>query len=226
MPYTPTCPVLDSFGRPDEAVASGWQKPIRPGEAAMSVVSGRLVPATFFASAILVGGIGVQGREQAYVTIAGGSPGSDSPSIFCCISNPGLASVNAYQAYVFAANSVRLYRIVNNAQTQVAASGVITVSTGDSLAIWRQGNTVTASLLHGGAWADVCSYTDPTPIPTGFVGLASDGTGTQFAAFGADLVPLTGAPETSTTWSPLMLDDVLDGGPSPSPEALRVGRYD
>lgn len=84
-------------------------------------------------------------------------------------------TVDGYQV-LRSGNAAYIYRLTNNAQTQIAASGAIAWASGDQLGVKMVGNQITAYRKPvAGSWTAIATATDSTYPDGGYIGVNWNG---------------------------------------------------
>jgi hypothetical protein len=161
----------------ENPIVTNWTVPVTPGDGNGIMESGQFRGATS-ARCSAYWDAGTPGQNlDAYGTFVNIAFGRSS-YIYARLQSEGTSGVDGYAVRVSGegdGNHVRLYRIDNGTENQIADSGVVTCVNGDKVGIRCILNTIEGYLFHSGAWSLVATATDSTYSSAGKVGMGCAG---------------------------------------------------
>jgi hypothetical protein len=111
---------------------------------------------------------------EAYATVTTLASGR-SYAIVARVTTPGLGTTDGYQFQLTQVRDWRLYRMDDDAWTQLGASesfGTYPLASGDKIGLEVIGSTIRGLRYVSGAWSQVASRTDGTYTGAGYIGAA------------------------------------------------------
>ena len=172
--------VLDAFNRSDENPLSGggqWSSPLFAGTGNLRLVSNVVRYVT--------GGVGEAYWNPGTFNVpcevhakAPSWPSNNGWLLYLCVQQPGTGGWDGYLLYgIRGDNLLELFRIDNEAFTQLGSSIAYTGANNDSMALDTNGTTLTIWAIDdsvaSGVWSSKGTRTDST-YTTGYIGLATN----------------------------------------------------
>jgi hypothetical protein len=202
----PSTSILDTFNRANEGPppSTNWSGPITSG-GGWSVVSNKCKsagvgdPSDYWNTSFAHG-------QECYVTVDDFQ--SASVMLYARISNPPLATLNAYLAiFSFGAGAlgtIRVYKYVAGAATQLGTDVNGPVVNGDSLGLEVTGSTINVWQNSGGGWGIVDTHTDSDVSAGGYIGIEGSAANIILDSFGGGEIAVptsAGAGRISAVWN-------------------------
>lgn len=190
----PTTDVTETFTGTDGTSPpnANWTNQIGATACGLQIISNAASPVTSSTNCTAYYNVTTYTNVDAYVTwMSGGSPIIE---VWCRIQSPGSGAVDGYKVqHNTGADTLKLFRVDNNTDTQLGTTDTIVLANGDSIGIECNGSTIKAFFkLAAGAWTEQESQTDATYGSAGNVGLRCSGSsgagGTLCDGFGIGTV--------------------------------------
>lgn len=171
----PTTGLIDNFNRADQnPLADGWTNRVRTGAVDLRILSNQVAAnAGSHASAYRTTAVGPD--SEAYVIIATKAANDGHVGVWARLQTPG--TTGTADGYVFAGftragtDEWQLFRMDNDALTQLGATVTEEIVAGDSVGIEIIGTTIRGMRKTSGAWEEQLSVTDATYTESGNIGL-------------------------------------------------------
>jgi hypothetical protein len=176
----PTTSVLDNFNRSDEGPppsASWAADPYNDSEPGLEVVSNQVRGSAWELCSSYYSASTYGEDSEAYVTVVDLPADSAVVMLGCRIQDPDSANVDAYvleytQLDAPDTDEWKLYRVVNDAWTQLGATVEQDLSAGDKIGLEAIGSTIKAYQYTGGSWSEVMSRSDSNVSGAGYLALS------------------------------------------------------
>lgn len=190
----PTQGVLDNFNRGDEGPppSGDWAHPAWNGNGGLEVVSNQCAAegAGYNDS---YWDVGVGPDCEVYVTIPTLPADGEEMGLFLRAKDPGAGGLDGYEVYMAkvagAGNDVtRVYRLDNEALTQLGADITQEFAAGEKLGFEAVGSTLTVYQYTGAAWGSLGSRDDATYGAAGYIGVELQNTTVRVDDFGGGTI--------------------------------------